>query len=144
MLFAWRELDDIARPTLLARLSPPLSPPKTSRCDKRLAERMNCQTVRAPGSNVTLVPAKCAGSGASNSGSIRTVPVNQSEGPLSRAVNLFEYQCFYLVLLVSSQFLRGCEKTCRSIREALHPLAKPRCQHLLQQIESHSGYPYPF
>src|SRR5438132_12644737 len=41
-----------------------------------------CQAVRAPGSNVTLAPRTRAGSGASNNGSIRTVPVNQSDGPL--------------------------------------------------------------
>src|SRR6266404_7175963 len=40
-----------------------------------------CHAVRAPGSNVTLAPRTRAGSGASNSGSIRTVPVNQSAGP---------------------------------------------------------------
>src|SRR5438105_8296167 len=41
-----------------------------------------CQAVRAPGSNVTLAPRTRAGSDASNSGSIRTLPVNQSAGPL--------------------------------------------------------------
>src|SRR5947209_14960595 len=41
-----------------------------------------CQAVRAPGSNVTLTQATRAGSGAWNRGSIRTVPVNQSAGPL--------------------------------------------------------------
>ena len=41
-----------------------------------------CQAVRAPGSKVTLAPATRAGSGAWNSGSMRTVPVNQSAGPL--------------------------------------------------------------
>src|SRR2546430_8087348 len=40
-----------------------------------------CQAVRAHGSNVTLAPRTRAGSGASNNGSIRTVPVNQSAGP---------------------------------------------------------------
>src|SRR5437588_12735121 len=40
-----------------------------------------CHAVRAPGSNVTLAPRTRAGSGASNSGSIRTLPVNQSAGP---------------------------------------------------------------
>src|SRR4029453_13483645 len=40
-----------------------------------------CQAVQAPGSNVTLAPRTRAGSGASNSGSIRTLPVNQSAGP---------------------------------------------------------------
>src|SRR5688572_7268804 len=42
-----------------------------------------CQAVRAPGSNVTLAPAARAGTGASNSGSMRTVPVNHSAGPLA-------------------------------------------------------------
>src|SRR5213596_2087255 len=51
-----------------------------------------CHAVRAPGSNVTLAPRTRAGSpatpefseggGASNSGSILTLPVNQSAGPL--------------------------------------------------------------
>src|SRR5882724_5274352 len=41
-----------------------------------------CQAVRAPGSNVTLAPRTRAGSGASNSGSIRTLPVNQSADPV--------------------------------------------------------------
>src|SRR2546430_8158941 len=42
-----------------------------------------CQAVRAPGSNVTLAPRTRAGSGASNNGSIRTVPVKYSSGPLA-------------------------------------------------------------
>ena len=41
-----------------------------------------CHAVRAPGSKVTRAPATRAGSGGLNSGSIRTVPVNQSDGPL--------------------------------------------------------------
>src|SRR5438477_1329598 len=41
-----------------------------------------CQAVRAEGSNVTLAQATRAGSGAWNRGSTRTVPVNQSAGPL--------------------------------------------------------------
>src|SRR5579885_795127 len=40
-----------------------------------------CQAVRAPGSKVTLAPDTRAGSGASNNGSMRTLPVNQSAGP---------------------------------------------------------------
>src|SRR5687767_5235893 len=42
-----------------------------------------CHAVRAPGSNVTLTPAARAGTGASNSGSMRTVPVNHSAGPFA-------------------------------------------------------------
>src|SRR3954451_20147098 len=42
-----------------------------------------CHAVRAPGSNVTTAPATRAGAGAWISGSMRTVPVNQSAGPLA-------------------------------------------------------------
>src|SRR5215216_4144044 len=42
-----------------------------------------CHAVRAPGSNVTLAPAARAGTGASNNGSTRTVPVNHSAGPFA-------------------------------------------------------------
>ena len=41
-----------------------------------------CQAVRAPASNVTIAPRTRAGSGASNSGSMRTLPVNHSAGPV--------------------------------------------------------------
>ena len=41
-----------------------------------------CHAVRAPGSKVTAAPAARAGDGAVNNGSMRTVPVNQSAGPL--------------------------------------------------------------
>src|SRR4051794_40300572 len=41
-----------------------------------------CHAVRAPGSNVTIAPPTRAGSARSNIESIRTVPVNQSAGPL--------------------------------------------------------------
>src|ERR687885_2886597 len=42
-----------------------------------------CHAVRAPGSNVTLAPDVRAGSCASNRGSMRTVPVKYSVGPLA-------------------------------------------------------------
>src|SRR6058998_2428702 len=48
-----------------------------------------CQAVRAPGSNVTLAPRTRAGSCASNSGSMRTLPVNQSADPLLGACESF-------------------------------------------------------
>jgi hypothetical protein len=41
-----------------------------------------CQAVRAPGSKVTLALTARAGVPAWNKGSMRTVPVNQSAGPL--------------------------------------------------------------
>src|SRR6266550_3168959 len=50
-----------------------------------------CQAVRAPGSNVTLAPRTRAGSGASNKGSIRTAPENQSAGPLADACEPFRF-----------------------------------------------------
>src|SRR5580704_19664536 len=44
-----------------------------------------CHAVRAPGSKVTLAACTNAGSGACNSGSIRTVPLNQSAEPFADA-----------------------------------------------------------
>src|SRR5438477_12956069 len=62
-----------------------------------------CQAVRAPGSNVTLAPRTRAGSGASNIGSIRTFPVNQSVGPSPdfRASALFISMYYFDRLLVT-------------------------------------------
>ena len=57
-----------------------------------------CQAVRAPGSNVTLAHWTSAGSGAWNSGSMRTFPVNQSEGP-------FVEGCVPALLISMSIFL---------------------------------------
>src|SRR5207244_5139321 len=57
-----------------------------------------CHAVRAPGSNVTLAAATRAGSGAWNRGSIRTVPVNQSAGPL---VELCEPDLFISIFRTS-------------------------------------------
>src|SRR5437870_4577790 len=65
-----------------------------------------CQAVRAPGSNVTLAPRTRAGSGASNSGSMRTVPVKYSVDPL---VELCEPDLFISMFPVSffSQLRKG-------------------------------------
>src|SRR6267143_6070427 len=41
-----------------------------------------CHAVRAPGSNVTALPAARAGGVTGNRGSIRTLPVNHSDGPV--------------------------------------------------------------
>src|SRR4051794_33876630 len=64
----------IAPPPRCARPAPPIT---TKGCPRGCV----CHTVRAPGSKVTAAPATLAGAGAVNSGSMRTVPVNQSAGP---------------------------------------------------------------
>ena len=62
-----------------------------------------CHAVRAPGSNVTLAPAARAGAWGWNSRSIRTVPVNQSAGPLAdgceptRAISMIGESSFGMV-----------------------------------------------
>jgi hypothetical protein len=50
-----------------------------------------CHALRAPGSNVTLPPVTRAGSGAWNSGSMRTVPVKYSAGPLVDDCEPFQF-----------------------------------------------------
>jgi hypothetical protein len=68
-----------------------------------------CQAVRAPGSNVTFAPRTRAGSGASNNGSIRTLPVNQSAGPLFERCDPFRLISIYQSdrLLLTRHFYFG-------------------------------------
>src|SRR5215469_9182474 len=61
-----------------------------------------CQAVRAPGSNVTLAPCTRAGSGASNKGAKRTVPVKYSVGPLPE---VWEPPRLMSILLYSSRLI---------------------------------------
>src|SRR5436190_7158561 len=62
-----------------------------------------CHAVRAPGSKVTVAPATRAGAGAVKSGSMRTVPVNQSAGPLFEG-------CEPARVMVMEAFLVGGDK----------------------------------
>ena len=57
--------------------------------------------MRALGSNVTLAPVTRAGSGASNMGSIRVWPVNQSAGPFTEGREPF------LVIFIPCSFDSG-------------------------------------
>src|ERR1043166_1526798 len=70
-----------------------------------------CHAVRAPGSNVTLAPRSRAGDGASNSGSMRTLPVNHSARPLLDPwlPAGFISTCFYQPSAPNHQLLQGCE-----------------------------------
>src|SRR6266436_3877982 len=60
-----------------------------------------CHAVRAPGSKVTWPPLTRAGSGAWNSGSTRTDPVNQSGDPLAEG-----REPFRLISISISELLR--------------------------------------
>src|SRR5437867_13088667 len=70
-----------------------------------------CHAVRAPGSNVTLTLRTRAGSGAWNSGSMRTLPVKYSSGPLPEGCEplllscISEFLHLIVFLLWSSYFL---------------------------------------
>src|SRR5690348_7116923 len=89
-----------------------------------------CQAVRAPGSNVTPAPLTRAGSGALNSGSMRTVPVNHSGGHLPDGCVPFRLISIVLVLrwlvtahetwraLLSSLWLRHSQSRNFSIQTA--------------------------
>ena len=71
MLFTWRKPDYVARPNFLDRPALALRPSAAGRHDQSLTEGMR------------MPRGSCSGlDGASNNGSIRTVPVNQSVGPL--------------------------------------------------------------
>src|SRR6266404_8636385 len=63
-----------------------------------------CHAVRAPGSNVTLAPRTRAGSGASNSGSMRTLPVNQSAGPFVDSCEPFRFISMFFSQLSTNDY----------------------------------------
>ena len=69
----------------LRRAHPNAAPSRSRRSRSRFDRADVYATPSAPGSNVTLAPTTRAGAGASNNGSIRTVPANQSAGPLAEA-----------------------------------------------------------
>ena len=62
-----------------------------------------CHAVRAPGSKVTLAPTTRAGAGGLNSGSIRTVPVNYSAGPLPEGCEPLRLISIFELLRVAAQ-----------------------------------------
>src|SRR5437016_7804681 len=82
-----------------------------------------CQAVRAPGSNVTLAPRTRAGSGASNSGSIRTLPVNQSAGPLLKGCEP--------LLLISILSIPPCRSPANPGADNVHTQLCDSARHLL-------------
>src|SRR5439155_12240362 len=82
-----------------------------------------CQAVRAPGSNVTLAPRTRAGSGASNSGSIRTLPVNQSAGPLLEGCEP--------LLLISIFSIPPCRSPANPGADNIHTQLCDSVRHLL-------------
>src|SRR6185295_1481983 len=78
-------------PGLISTFGPPSlwthpQPDVTIRC---CPSGCQCHAERAPGSKVTIAPRTRAGSGASNSGSIRTEPVKYSAGPLPEGCEPF-------------------------------------------------------
>lgn len=75
----------VSGPNLLYRTAPALRPPAAAVTISVWPSGCVCHAVRAPGSNVTLALTTRAGSGALNSGSTHTTPVNQSAGPLPEA-----------------------------------------------------------
>jgi hypothetical protein len=66
-------------------------------------------TARAPGSNVTLAPLTRAGSGALNNGSIRTVPMNHSAGPLPDGCEPFRMMSMTEILRHKSRLRKVTE-----------------------------------
>src|SRR4249919_2345715 len=62
-----------------------------------------CHAERAPGSNVTLAHATRAGSGAVNSGSMRTDPVNHSAGPCTEGCEPLRFSCMGFLLEIRLQ-----------------------------------------
>src|SRR6266850_2171179 len=77
--------NQITSPGRISSMGPPqrCARPKPAVTIKVCPKGCVCHAVRAPGSKVTLLPAARAGSFTWNSGSMRTVPVKYSAGPLA-------------------------------------------------------------
>src|SRR6266566_1786325 len=93
------------------------------------------QAVRAPGSNVTLEPTTRAGSGVWNSGSMRTLPVKFSTGPLPEGCEpllvmficrIPPVYCFWL-----SHCLVSCSLTAGPSLEEKYGLSAQVARHVL-------------
>src|SRR2546430_6648880 len=88
-----------------------------------------CQAVRAPGSNVTLAPATRAGSGAANNGSMRTVPVNHSAGPLAEGCEPLRLMSICFLIEKSLCFPSGARPAdgaaYRSLPSSMSDVQKP-------------------
>src|SRR5207244_4456331 len=78
-----------------------------------------CQLLRAHGSNVTLAPRAREGSGASNSGSTRTVPVKYSAGPLAEGREPFRLMSICTLLVNALSTLDGHFQRARHV-ESFH------------------------
>src|SRR6478672_3450292 len=65
-----------------------------------------CHAVRAPGSKVTAAPAARAGAGVVNNGSMRTVPLNQSVGPLADGCE--PLRAIFIVAILDRRY--GCNQ----------------------------------
>ena len=82
VLLARREPDHVAGMDLLDRAALPLDPAAAGRDDEGLAQRVGVPRRPGPGLERDAGTGRTAGACAWNSGSMRTVPVNQSAGPL--------------------------------------------------------------
>jgi len=98
MAMARRAMDDVAGADFLDRSAIALRPSAAGGDDEDLAERMRMPRGARAGSKVTLAQATRAGSGAVNSGSMRTVPVNHSAGPLVEACVPLRLICMMVLL----------------------------------------------
>ena len=81
VLFSRLEPDNVSRANLLDWPAFALRPTRPKVTMSVCPSGWVCHAVRAPGSKVTALPAARAGALAANSGSIRTLPVNQLPGP---------------------------------------------------------------
>src|SRR5436853_4050878 len=83
VLLAGREPDHVTGPDLLNRSTFALSPAAARRDDESLAERMSVPCSSRARLERNASPLNKSGIGCLKNGSIRTVPVNHSDGPFT-------------------------------------------------------------
>ena len=124
MLLVRRKPDDIARPDFLDSSALALRPSK-ARSDNQCLTKGMCMPCRARARlQGDSLPRTRAGSGASNNGSIRTLPVNQSAGPRAEGCEapLLISMSSYQLSTLSHQFIN----TMDTIRTSERTKSEPR------------------
>ena len=116
VLLAWREPDHVAGPDFFDRASPALRPAATRRHDQGLTQRMGVPRGSGTGLEGDTGAGRACRAFAWNNGSIRTVPVNQSAGPLLEGCEpLLLISIFNFLYFV---FFASCSRTYIAARSA--------------------------
>ncbi len=142
-VFTWLKPDNITGADFLDRPALTLDEAKACRDDKRLSSGCVCQAVRAPGSKVTVLASARLASLATNKGSIRTLPVNHSAGPLREACDPFRV-ISTIFLHLADLWVLGLSIQCALEAQQCQARKEKNEQDKRHHLSRNIGKPCPF